>query len=364
MGLRRARSVVGRYAREALLLLSGLTRRKRRPTVLVFPSETPADGAANLRGYLIADELRHLGWNAYACHKNLTLAQRKRAIRLLRPDVLLMQMARHALNRPSLYDLPVVFDIDDADYVDGRRRADVIGALETCAVVIAGSRAIAKFCAQYADKITVVWTGAPVSNGRPPGQADRPPLIAWAALYPHRLAAETDFILNVMKSTVERTREFQLLLYCDDGSDEYRQFSDRFRALGVSVLTKPLIADYSEFLTSLNDVAVGLAPLVDVEGFSGGKSFGKVLAYVDRGVPIVTHPVVDHPLFFESGRNGFMAQAADEWAKLIVELLANPRKRQRLADAARDDLSARLTTHEAAKRVDAVLRSVIGDRGA
>jgi glycosyltransferase involved in cell wall biosynthesis len=362
LGLRRVRSVISRYARESLLLLSGLKRSQGQPTVLVLPGETRADGAANLRGYLIADELRHLGWNAYTCHKNLTLAQRKRAIRLLRPDVLLMQMARHPLNRPTLYDVPAVFDIDDADYVDERRRADVISALENCAAVIAGSRAIADFCKKYSDRVEVVWTGAPVSSGRPQPQADRPLIVAWAALYPSRLAAEAQFIRDVLRATTKRTTDFHFLLYCDDGSVEYRRFADRFRAVGINVVTRPLIADYSRFLSSLDKVAVGLAPLVDIEGFSGGKSFGKVLAYMDRGVPVLTHPVADHPLFFESGKNGYMAQSAKGWAKVIADLLANPAERQRIADAARQDLSKRLTTYEAATRVDGVLRSVLERR--
>jgi glycosyltransferase involved in cell wall biosynthesis len=363
MGFRRLRSFVGAHARELLLLMSTLGRRNDQPTLLVLPSQSREDGASNLRGYLIAEQLRRVGWNAYTCHKNLRLNQRLRVINFLRPAAILMQMARHPLNRPSHYQsVPVVFDIDDADYVDDRQRANVIKALENSAAVIAGSRAVARFCQQHNANVHVVWTGTPVSTTRRRPQADRPPIVAWAALYPSHCPAEADFLLDVLKSLKERTSDFQFLLYCDDGSAAYYEFSGWFRALGVDVITRPFISDYSEFLASLEDVAVGLAPLVDVGGFSGGKSFGKVLAYMDRGVPIVTHPVVDHPVFFKTGINGYMVEEAKVWAEVIARLLANPIERQQVADAAHGDLERRLSTREAAARVDTVLRSVVRDQ--
>jgi hypothetical protein len=361
--VRRLRSFVGAHARELMLLLSALGRSKGAPTVLILPSHGPESGASNLRGYLIADELRLLGWNAYACHSNLGLRQRRRAIWSIRPDVILMQMARHPLNRPRLYgDVPVVFDIDDADYVDPQQRDHVIEALESSVAVIAGSRAVARFCRTYNDTVEVVWTGTPVSSERPRPQSERPPVVAWTALFPSRCPAEADFLIDVLRTLMTRTREFKFVLYCDDGSAEFRAFADRFRALGVDVETRPLIADYAQFLASLEDIAVGLAPLIDLDGFSGGKSFGKVLAYMDRGVPVLTHGVVDHPLFFESGVNGWMADGRCDWAEAIARLLTDADERQRLADAARAHLQRRLSTREAAMRIDGVLRGVIEDR--
>lgn len=357
---RRIRSFIGAHARELLLLLAALRRRRDRPTLLVMPSQSRDDGASNLRGYLIAEEFRRLGWNAYATHKNLRLAQRLRALRLLRPSVILMQMVRHPLNRPGHYPgVPVAFDIDDADYVDGRQRENLIDAIERSTVVIAGSRAIAEFCRNHNENVHVVWTGTPLSPRLARAQADRPPIVAWTALYPSHCPAEADFLLEVLGALIKQTTNFRFLLYCDDGSADYDSFVDRYRGLGVEVITRPFIRDYSEFLASLEDVAVGLAPLVDLQGFSGGKSFGKVLAYMDRRIPVVTHPVVDHPLFFKDGINGYMVESSEAWAETIARLLADPRERQRTADCAYADLKQRLSTREAAKRIEAVLRTVI-----
>lgn len=46
------------------------------------------------------------------------LAQRRRLLRLERPDAILMIKGRHPLNRPELYGMtPCLFVLDDADYL-------------------------------------------------------------------------------------------------------------------------------------------------------------------------------------------------------------------------------------------------------
>jgi hypothetical protein len=346
--------------REAKLHVLALRRRREFPTVVLLPGETREGGASNLRAYCIADELKRLRWNAYVCPKHLRLAQRLRVMKATGPDVILMQMARHPLNRPKLYaPIPVVFDIDDADYVDERQRHNVIDALENSAAVIAGSRAVAHFCSQHNRHVEIVWTGTPISSNLPRPQSQRRKIVTWSALLPANCPAEADFLLDVLRLLKSRSADFQFMLYCDDGSDAFRALAERFRATGVDVITRPRISDYSEFLHSLEDVAIGLAPLVDIDSFSGGKSFGKVLAYMASGVPIVTHPVVDHPLFFRSGENGYMSETAEEWAAIIAGLLDDADQRQRIADAARVDLERRLSIAEAAKRVDAILQRMI-----
>ena len=117
---------------------------------------------------------------------------------------------------------------------------------------------------------------------------------------------------------------------------------------------------YDAFLQSLEEIAVGLNPLIAMDGFSAGKSFGKVLAYLDAGVPTINTPNVDHPLFFEHGRNGFLAGAdAALWADLILAMIDDPSKRGQIAEAARLDLVKRLSLPAAGRRVDETLRSAI-----
>ncbi|MFL6726259.1 MAG: glycosyltransferase [Sphingomicrobium sp.] len=358
--LRRIRSFLGSAVRELGVHLEAIRIDRLRPTVLILPSQGREDGAANLRGYLVATRLRTRGWNAFTCPKHLRLGQRSRIIRHLKPDVLLMQTARHPLNRPDLYpSIPVVFDLDDADYLDKRVGPAVDHALQGSRAVIAGSRSVADYCRRHNDDVTVVWTGSPVSDEPFKPQRDRRPIVAWAASCPVGSPHEAAFLAEVISALSKRGQDFEFWIYADDGTDAYKRLVRRFEEAGARVRAHKFLS-YADYLASLNEAAVGLAPLVDVAGFSGGKSFGKVLAYLDRGVPVVTHPVVDHPHFFRNGATGFMAETPGDWADHIARLLGDAGERQRVAEAAHLDFERRLTVDESAARVDAVLRRITG----
>lgn len=353
---------VGALLREIAFYARAILQRRRGPAVLYFPSQGLEDGASRLRAYAIARDLRALGWRSAVCPKQLGLAARRRAIALLRPDIAVMQTARHALNRPHLLPgVPIVIDLDDADYIDPRSAEPLIAALSQSVGAIAGSRAVARFCRAHVQPVTVIWTGTPPSPGPIASQLGRKPIVTWAASGPVTHHGEADFLRQVLRELVAAKSHFSFRCYSDDGSEAYRQMIARLVPDGVEVETFPYLS-YEKFLQSLQSVAVGLAPLTDMDGFSSGKSFGKILAYVDCNVPVVTHPVVDHPLFFRDWQNGVMAETPQAWAQAIARLLGDPALRQAMAASARCDLERRLSTETAARLTDKFLRDRLRDR--
>jgi hypothetical protein len=356
---RTSRSIVGAVAREALLYKRWAAHRRCSPTILILPSHDASVGSSNLRAYAIGDALANMGWSSVICPKHLRLSQRLRVARIVKPDIILIQKSRHLLNRPRFFPgIPCIFDIDDADFVDDRRHQEIVECVSDSVSVIAGSKFVAEWCAKYNDRVDIVWTGTPISPTTPPPQNDRKPIVTWAATMPDSYRDEIEFVSDVADNLVKSGQEFTLRFYSDDGSPAYCGFADRFRAKGIEVETMPMMP-YVEFLSTLEDVAVGLHPLVDIGGYSAGKSFGKVLAYLDRGVPIVTHPVADHPDFFCNGNNGIMADGAEVWADHIVTLLRNPAQRQKIANQGHHDLVQRLSVQSAATQVDNILKSAI-----
>jgi hypothetical protein len=350
------KSKVGAVLREIGLYVRAIVQWRRGPAVLYFPSQGLEDGASRLRAYEIADDLRALGWRTAVCPKQLGLAARRRAIALLRPDIIVMQTARHALNRPHLFPgIPIVIDLDDADYIDPRSAEPLVAALSRSVGAIAGSRAVAKFCRQHIDPVTVVWTGTPPSDGPIASQIDRQPIVTWAASGPVTHHGEVEFLRQVLSELVEAKVGFCFRCYSDDGSEAYRQMIAKLVPAGAEVETYPYLA-YDKFLESLRSVAIGLAPLTDMDGFSSGKSFGKILAYIDCNVPVITHPVVDHPLFFRDWENGVLVETPQEWALAIAKLLGDPALREAMAVSARLDLERRLSTEKAAHLIDKFLR--------
>jgi hypothetical protein len=359
VGVRTIRGAIGAVARELKLLVEDRQQRGGAPAVLFMPSQGLDDGAARLRAYEIARELRRSGWKALVCPKHLGLAARKRVVRLTRPDVIVMQTARHPLNRPRHFSpVPCVIDIDDADYVDERQAPGLNEALRNSVAVIAGSRTVATYCRTLNPYVDVIWTGSPVPASPIKPHRERSRIVTWALSSPVGGSGETMFVRDVLERVLRRTHDFTFRLYADDGSAAHRAFVEQAVPSGVRVEGKPYLA-YPDFLSSLDDVAVGLAPLVDIDGFSGGKSFGKVLAYLDRGVPVIAQPVVDHPLFFTHGHDGFLFTDPQDWADTIIRLLDDSEQRQQVADAGRASFCRRLTTPVAARKVDEALRRAI-----
>jgi len=355
------KSKVGALGREMGLHARSILQWRQGPAVLYCPSQGLDDGAARLRAYAIARHLRSLGWRTAVCPKQLGLAARKRVIALFKPDIVVMQTARHPLNRPHLFPgVPIVIDLDDADYTDPLSAAPLIAALTRSVGAIAGSRAVAQFCRSHVEPVTVIWTGTPSNEGATARQVGRDPIITWAASSPLGSDGEADFVGRVLRELVSMGVDFSFRCYSDDGSQAYLDMVRRIVLEGIKVETFPYLS-YEKFLDSLMSVAVGLAPLTNLDGFSGGKSFGKILAYIDCNVPVVTHPVADHPLFFRDWDNGVMAETPRDWALAIAKLLEAPSLREAIADAARSDLHSRLSTAKASALTDKFLRCRLQD---
>jgi len=325
--------------------------------VVFLPARGIADGASRLRIYAIARALRARGWRCLVLNWRLTLPQRHRMIRAFGPDVLVMQGARHAQNRPELYPgLPIVYDMDDADFHLPHLEAPVRAAMPRVTTVLAGSEYIAKWCAgQGAPSAHVVWTGTPPSSRTRVPQANRQPVIAWAQTRPMTYEKEADLVRGAVRAIAQKVPDVTLRLFDRLPGDD-PAFVERFKAPGVQVEWYPRVK-YSDYLRAFDDVSVGLAPLCMDTPFSRGKSFGKVLAYLDRGVPVVGSNAGEHPKFF-TPEAGQLFDTVEELEQAATALLVDPAVRQKQADAAYSAFRDRLSIETVAEQVAAVMTDV------
>jgi len=342
-------------AREAVVLSNLVAQTGQGPLVAFLPAYG-RHGAALLRIYNVAEALRQRGWRVLVLPPTLTLAQRHRALARARPDAVVMQGARHDLNRPALYPgYRIVFDMDDADFHLPHLEARVRAAMDRVAFVIAGSAYVADWCRAAGATAHVVWTGTPVSRGMRPPQADRPPVVAWAQTRPETYVREAEFVLEVMQRLVRHRPEARLRLYGYEDQD--RAFLERFQAAGIA--TEWLKScKYSDYLRSFDDVSLGLAPLCPETPFSRGKSFGKVLAYLDAQVPVLATDACEHGRFFAADAPA-LPNDPDLWADVAARLLGDAALRQEIAEADFQRFQARLSLEAAACRVDNLLRDLL-----
>ncbi len=334
-----------------------------RPALAIAPSGTSWDAASRLRAWTLAAALRNLGWRVLLLAPEASLAERRLALRLWRPDVLLLQQSRHPLNRPRFYPgVTCVFDQDDADYLDERVRREIIGCCEGSALVIAGSREVAAMLAPHSKRVEVVWTStpAPSANVHVPPPSARGPIVAWAHGDPFGYPAELAQLQRVMVQVGAALPDVQFWMFgCQPDDPRVAQAFEPLVAAGVACKPWPYM-NYARYLEAVSGAAVGLMPVcVEESPYSRGKSFGKVLAYLVGRVPVVASNNVEHPLFFESGRNGFLFDDDAQCAQAIIRLLQDQALRNRVADEALRDFHAHLSTDAVAQKVSAMLMPLI-----
>ncbi len=337
--------------------------RSRRRSIVIAPSHTRWDAASNLRAWKLAPALRQLGWRVLLLAPEASLAERRRVLRLWRPDVMLLQQSRHPLNRPSLYPgVRCVFDQDDADYLDHQVRGDIVECCQGSELVIAGSRAVARMLGRHNANVEVIWTSTPAP---PPQHRHSPPskresIVAWAHASPFDYPAEMDYVRAAMHAVARVRPGTQFWLFgCGDDA-RARAWFQPLEAAGIRCRAWSYMP-YRRYLDVVARAAVGLQPVcVEDSPYSEGKSFGKVLAYLAGDVPVVASDNVDHPLFFDSGRNGFLVRDPIDCAQAVVTLLDDKALRDDVAAAAMQDFRMRLSTAAVAAQVSSALLKVMG----
>ncbi len=352
--VRSIRSLAGRALREAALYREVVASRGA-PRVAFFPSSGRSQSDL-LRGYLVSDCLRDMGWASIVVPMQLTQGQRQRIVQAFRPDVVVLRTCRHELNRVDLFKgCKVVLDLDDADFFHPPMRDAITQAAREADGVICGSRFVRDWAAQLNQDTTVIWTGTPISDGPWPDHHDRERIVTWAQSDPLIYNHEFDLIEQIVLSAAEKGIRFRFRFYGWNFPADHPKL-DRLRSSGVELELIPTLS-YEDFLASLRDVAVGLSPVHPDSDFSKGKSFGKILAYIDAKVPVICSDAVDHALFF-TPQSGVVSNDPDVWVEQIGALLEDPARRQSMAETAHADLRERLSIQTAARLTSAYLERI------
>jgi hypothetical protein len=276
---------------------------------------------------------------------------------LYRPDLVVVQQCRHPLNRAEyLQDWRLILDMDDADFATPAMADALAAVLRRADGAICGSRYVRNWAAGYNPNTTLVWTGGPVSDRDVLPQAQRGPVVTWAQAcpldYPHELA----FVERVMLQLLRHRPDVRLRLYGWRWEMDHPSLA-RMRQAGLPVEVRRFMP-YEDFLQSLDDVAVGLCPYVS-DGFVLGKSFGKILGYLDSRVPVLCSDAGDHAVFFDADSGMVRPNDPDQWVASLLALLGDAGLRQTMADAAHRRYLRELSLDAAAAKVDGFLRPLL-----
>jgi glycosyltransferase involved in cell wall biosynthesis len=263
------------------------------------------------------------------------------------------------------FDLPMVFDFDDAIWLDAvegsthprlarwvKAPGKTFGLLRRAAHVLAGSASLAQFARQHNPVVSVTptvvsrdaWTPLPGRlDGRFPH--DGPPRIGWVG------TATTTVHLDLVMPALRRLRSdgFSFRLSVVGGS---RRAS--FEGLDVDVRPWQSARDILDF----QELDIGLAPTSST-AWTEGKCGFKQVQYMAVGVPCVSSLVGGARDFVRDRDNALVASTEDDWYHSLRALLEDPSLRSRLARAGRQLVEDDYCLEVQGPRVAAVVAGLV-----
>ncbi|WP_425093906.1 glycosyltransferase family protein [Tropicimonas sp. S265A] len=331
------------------------------PRIVFLPSDVRTMSSL-LRGYNMAEAFQTMGWNPIVLPKQLDPGQRRRILRFFRPDMAVLLGSRLPANsRHLLEGIPYVYDLDDADFHNPALEEEIRADVTRADGVAAGSRYIANWCEALNPNTTIIWTGSPDIEPDWTDHTQREGVVTWAQSAPTRYKLEFAFVTDVMERVAAARPGVKFRLYGCGPEDADHPLVQRLRAAGVDVELKPFMDGYADFIASLQETAVGLSAIIPSNAFSKGKSFGKILAYLSAGVPVIASDEVDHGAFFRP-ETGIVSNDPEVWAEKTIALLDDPALRNAMVQAAHADFRKHLTTEVAAEQLDRLCRAILEAR--
>jgi glycosyltransferase involved in cell wall biosynthesis len=273
-------------------------------------------------------------------------------------------MDRHFLERLQRSGVPVVYDFDDAIYLElvgGRRWLEALRAPRETArafcraaqVILAGNDHLADFArkaagARRAHRVKVLPSVIDTDRFTPaPSVRERPPTLGW-------VGSDTTLpYLEAMTPVLEelhRRSPFRLVVASGHQRPD-------LGGLPFDFVSWSAEGEVDVF----HELDVGLYPLDDTP-WTRGKCGFKAIQYMACGIPCVASPVGPLEHIVRHGETGFHARAAEEWVERCHALLIDPELRSRLGRAGRRTVVDHYSVHAALPILSDSLRDAAGQR--
>ena len=113
----------------------------------------------------------------------------------------------------------------------------------------------------------------------------------------------------------------------------------------------------------LGQLDIGLVPVLDTP-WNRRKFYMKVVQYMALGIVPVATPLGSNPEVIAHGRNGFLADSAEDWLRFLETLATDTELRTRMAREAVREAHSRYTLEANEARIVAAFRSALAERSA
>lgn len=241
---------------------------------------------------------------------------------------------------------PLVFDVDDAIYLNGDgEAAKRIARLSS--LVVCGNAHLAEHFRQWNKNVEVIPTSIDLSLYAPAKTHTENKTIGWIGtsgnfkyLYP--LA---DTLLKILDTFPEAS----LKIISDRRPQFQHKLDDRVEFVRWSE---------EKEMTELQSLYLGIMPLVDGDWERGKCSF-KMLQYMASSKPVIVSPVGMNKDVLKLGNLGYSAQTPADWYAAISACLENPKLAQELGSAGREVVEEHFSHDQIADRYRACFERLL-----
>jgi len=220
----------------------------------------------------------------------------------------------------------IIYDFDDAIFLQPAHKDCLDEMLKRAKVVIAGNEYLASYARKYQSPVVVIPTVVDTDRYKPAVSASRSGgeriVLGWIGSDPN--ADGLELLLPVFQ-WLERRYGSGLLV---------RMIAGKNWRANPSVPIEYVPWRLETSLSELQRLDIGLAPLKDTE-WNRGKCGLKLIQYMAVGIPAVASPVGVQSQIVEHNRSGFLASSLEDWRSALVSLIEDKLLRLQMGNEAR-----------------------------
>ena len=241
----------------------------------------------------------------------------------------------------------LVFDFDDAIFLDPGQQAAVISILRVAKVVVAGNDYLADFARQYNSQVEIIPSVIdtdlyyPPTGPRHPG--DNRLILGWIGSDPN--FGSLEMLIPVLNRLYDRYQD-RVILRVISGKPWRVEMKMRHEAIQWT---------HHQSRVDLQQFDIGLMPLEDTE-WNRGKCGFKLIQYMAVGIPGVASPVGVNRTIVQDGKSGYLTTTISEWGDRLVELIERPELRYQMGRSARSEVEGSFSVKSVLPHLIHVLR--------
>jgi len=235
-------------------------------------------------------------------------------------------ISEYLLKRLKKNSIPIVYDFDDAIYINPIRPANrekTGNMVRYASKVIVSTGCLNEFCLRFGQQPVIIPSPVETDRIRPSEKIKDPILtIGWIG------SPWTSGFLDLIEKPLQRLAEKYAFRFLTVGA------RPDYMIPGINHVAKPWVfEDENEHIGQMD---IGLMPLPDTD-WTRMKGGYKLLQYMSAGIPCVASPVGINQTIIKPGENGFLASTEEEWYLVLEKLINDPELRIKLGTNGRKE---------------------------